>query len=103
MLMYNFNFSSHIHVDLLHLVTDSFNRWFRRYESILQPFATLLLHKVLYLYRRYMTRIQQDSGITWILHESEAFIGKASKGDVVVFYFESLATQHMKASGSPEG
>jgi hypothetical protein len=41
--------------------------------------------------------------ITWILHESEAFIGKASKGDVVVFYFEPLATQHMKASGSPNG
>jgi len=40
---------------------------------------------------------------TWILHESEAFIGKASKGEVVVFYFESLATQHMKASGSPNG
>ena len=40
---------------------------------------------------------------TWILHESEAFIGKASKGDVVVFYFESLATQHMKASDSPAG
>ena len=39
----------------------------------------------------------------WILHESEAFIGKASKGDVVVLYFEPLATQHMKASGSPEG
>ena len=41
--------------------------------------------------------------ITWILHESEAFIGKAPKDDVVVLYFESLATQHMKASGSPEG
>ena len=39
--------------------------------------------------------------ITWILHESEAFIGKASKDEVVVFYFESLATQHMEASGSP--
>jgi len=37
------------------------------------------------------------------LHESEAFIGKASKGEVVVFYFELLATQHMKASGAPEG
>jgi hypothetical protein len=41
--------------------------------------------------------------LTWILHESEAFIGKASKGDVVVLYFELLATQHMKASGSPNG
>ena len=40
---------------------------------------------------------------TWILHESEAFIGKASKGDVVELYFEPLATQHMKASDSPEG
>jgi hypothetical protein len=41
--------------------------------------------------------------LTWILHESEAFIGKASKGEVVVLYFEPLATQHMKASDSPEG
>ena len=41
--------------------------------------------------------------ITWILHESEAFMGKASKGDVVVLYFEPLATQHMKASDSPNG
>ena len=40
---------------------------------------------------------------SWILNESEAFIGEASKGDVVVLYFEPLATQHMKASGSPEG
>ena len=39
----------------------------------------------------------------WILHESEAFIGKASKGEGVVLYFKSLATQHMKVSGSPEG
>ncbi len=36
---------------------------------------------------------------TWILHESEAFIGKASKGDVVVLYYEPLATQHVEASG----
>jgi hypothetical protein len=36
------------------------------------------------------------------LHESEAFIGKASKGDVVVLYFDPLATLHMKASGSPD-
>jgi hypothetical protein len=48
---------------------------------------------------------------TWILHESEAFIGKASKGDVVVLYFEPLAMKGaesatrrvLKASGSPEG
>jgi hypothetical protein len=40
---------------------------------------------------------------TWILHVSEAFIGKATKGDVVDLYFKPLATQHMKASGSPEG
>jgi hypothetical protein len=41
--------------------------------------------------------------MTWILHELEAFIGKASKGDVVVLYFEPLATQHMNAFGSPNG
>jgi hypothetical protein len=40
---------------------------------------------------------------TWILHESEAFIGKASKDDVVVLYFDPLATQHMEASDSPDG
>ena len=41
--------------------------------------------------------------ITWILHESEVFICKALKGEVVVIYFEPLITQQMKASGSPEG
>ena len=41
--------------------------------------------------------------ITWILQESEAFIGKASKGEDVVYYFEPLVTQHMEASGSPFG
>ncbi len=44
-----------------------------------------------------------SGGVTRILHESAAFIGKASKGDVLVLYFEPLATQHMKASGSPNG
>ena len=44
-----------------------------------------------------------SKNITWILHESEAFIGKASEGDDVVAYFESSVTQHMEASGSPEG
>ena len=41
--------------------------------------------------------------MTWILHESEAFICKASEGDDVVPYFESSVTQHMEASGSPHG
>lgn len=45
----------------------------------------------------------QDSGNTWILHVSEAFICKAFKGEVVVCYFEPLITPQMKASGSPEG
>ena len=40
---------------------------------------------------------------TWILHESEAFICKALKGEAIVAYAEPLITQHMKASGSPEG
>ena len=40
---------------------------------------------------------------TWILHESEAFICKALKGEVVVCYFEPLITQQMKASDSPAG
>ncbi len=41
--------------------------------------------------------------ITWILHGLEAFIGKATKGEVVVFYFEPLATPHTEASSPPEG
>ena len=41
--------------------------------------------------------------MTWVLHGSEAFICKASKGEGVVCYFEPLVTQHMKASGSPSG
>jgi hypothetical protein len=38
--------------------------------------------------------------MTWILLESEAFICKALKGEVVVFYFEPLITKQMEASGS---
>ena len=41
--------------------------------------------------------------ITWILHESEAFICKALKGEAIVAYAEPLITKQMKASGSPEG
>jgi hypothetical protein len=51
----------------------------------------------------YAVYVRPLTFITWILHESEVFIGKASKGEVVVVYFEPLATQHMEASGSPEG
>ena len=40
---------------------------------------------------------------TWILHESEAFICKALKGEAIVHYAEPLITQQMKASSSPEG
>ena len=36
-----------------------------------------------------------------ILHGSEVFIGKASKDEDVVCYFEPLVTQHMESSGSP--
>jgi hypothetical protein len=36
------------------------------------------------------------------LYELEAFICKALKGEVVVYYFEPLITQQMEASGSPE-
>jgi len=41
------------------------------------------------------------NSITWILHESEAFICKALKGEVIVNYAEPLITPQMKASGSP--
>jgi len=40
---------------------------------------------------------------TWILHEQEAFICKALKGEAIVDYAEPLITQQMKASGSPKG
>ena len=40
---------------------------------------------------------------TWILHESEAFICKALKGEAIVRYAEPLITQQMEASDSPEG
>ena len=38
-------------------------------------------------------------GVTWILHESEAFICKTLKGEAIVNYAEPLITQQMKASG----
>ena len=41
--------------------------------------------------------------ISWILHESEVFIGKAPEGDDVVAYFELSVTQPMETSGSPDG
>ena len=44
-----------------------------------------------------------SSDCPWVLHESEAFIGKASEGKVVGFYFEPSVTPHMEASGSPAG
>jgi hypothetical protein len=40
---------------------------------------------------------------TIALHGTEAFTGKASKGEVVVVYFESLAALHMEASVRPKG
>jgi hypothetical protein len=40
---------------------------------------------------------------TWILHESEAFICKAFKVEVIVNYASALITQQMDAFGSPEG
>jgi hypothetical protein len=35
------------------------------------------------------------------LHELEAFICKALKGEAIVYYCEPLITPQMKASGSP--
>jgi len=37
------------------------------------------------------------------LQKLEDFRVKAPKGEVVVFYFEPLATQNLKPSGFPEG
>jgi len=41
--------------------------------------------------------------LTLTLQTPESFRVKASKGEVVVFYFEPLATQDLKFSGVPEG
>jgi hypothetical protein len=38
-----------------------------------------------------------------MLQKPEGFRAKASKGEVVVFYFEPLATQGLKLSDFPEG
>jgi hypothetical protein len=38
-----------------------------------------------------------------MLHESEAFICKAAKGDAIVGYCKPFLTRQMGASGSPEG
>jgi len=40
---------------------------------------------------------------TLTLQKPEGFRVKASEGEVVVFYFESSATQNLKFSGFPEG
>ena len=40
--------------------------------------------------------------ISWILHELEAFICKALKGEAIVDYREPLITPQMEASGPPE-
>ena len=44
----------------------------------------------------------QDTGISCVLHELEAFICKAFKGEAIVNYASSLITQQMEASGSPD-
>ena len=41
--------------------------------------------------------------VTPALQKPEGFRVKAPKGEVVVFYFEPLATQNLKPSGFPEG
>ena len=40
--------------------------------------------------------------VTWILHESEAFMCKALKAETIVNYASALITQQMEASGSPD-
>jgi hypothetical protein len=47
--------------------------------------------------------MQKQEINTLILHESEAFICKALKGEVIVNYYEPLITQQMEASGLPFG
>ena len=45
----------------------------------------------------------QDSKITLILYESEAFICKALKAEAIVNYASALITLQMEASGLPIG
>jgi hypothetical protein len=45
----------------------------------------------------------QNSGNTWILHESEAFICKALQGEAIVNYASPCITQQMEVSGLPNG
>ena len=44
-----------------------------------------------------------NDGVSWILHELEASIGKAFKGEAIVNYASALITQHMGVSDSPAG
>ena len=79
----------------------------RRWSRMMSWGLILCCHQKQFHRRQCTGEIQMRhlnvSVYTWILHESEAYIGKASKGDIVVLYFEPLATQHMKASGSSGG
>ncbi len=59
------------------------------------------LDEALALYERERVRLVER--LTRIFHELEGFIGKAFKGAAVLRYRKPLITQHMEASGSPEG
>jgi hypothetical protein len=54
--------------------------------------------------RRFISSIFiQDTGSTWGLHASEAFICKALKAEAIVYYASALITRQMEASGAPIG
>jgi len=63
------------------------------YVSILRRATTQLLGVRWYF----------ETTFTPALQKPEGFRVKMSKGEVVVFYFEPLATQDLKSSGFPEG
>ena len=42
-------------------------------------------------------------GLSRISHESDSFVGKALRDEAAVSYRNSLITQQMGESGSPEG
>ena len=50
---------------------------------------------------RLLTCNAKHAMTSWILHESEAFICKALKGETIVDYVSPLITQQLEASGSP--
>jgi len=72
-------------------------------EDQLEGIKKQIIQTYLYLVSRTGYDPKVIEVMTWIWHESEAFICKALKGEAIVVYAEPLITLQMKASGSPVG